>query len=59
MTSPVSSVARSAPKKTLHGVPGYPQQDQGAAFDRLVHERVRLGVLSALAVNKSLSFSEM
>ena len=28
-------------------------------LDRLVHERVRLGLLSALAVNKSLSFSEL
>jgi len=28
-------------------------------LDRLVHERVRLGILSALAVNKALSFTEL
>jgi DNA-binding MarR family transcriptional regulator len=28
-------------------------------FDRLVHERLRLGILSALAVNQSLTFSEL
>ena len=28
-------------------------------LDRLVHERVRLAIVSALAVNKSLSFSDL
>jgi len=28
-------------------------------LDRLIHERVRLGILSALAVNASLSFNEL
>ena len=28
-------------------------------FDPLVHERMRLGILSALAVNRSLSFNEL
>ena len=28
-------------------------------LDRLIHERMRLGILSALAVNDSLSFSEL
>lgn len=28
-------------------------------LDRLIHERVRLGIVSALAVNGALSFSEM
>lgn len=28
-------------------------------LDRLIHERVRLGILSALAVNTSLSFNEL
>ena len=30
-----------------------------SALDRLVHERMRLGILSALAVNEPLSFSEL
>ena len=28
-------------------------------LDRLVHERLRLGILSALAVNESLTFTEL
>src|SRR5208337_959268 len=28
-------------------------------LDRLVHERLRLGILSALSVNESLTFSEL
>ncbi|MEZ5354105.1 MAG: transcriptional regulator [Bryobacteraceae bacterium] len=28
-------------------------------LDRVIHERVRLGVVSALAVNKSLTFNEL
>jgi len=28
-------------------------------FDRLIHEQIRLGIVSALAVNDTLSFSEL
>ena len=28
-------------------------------FDRLVHERLRLGILTALSVNESLTFNEL
>ena len=28
-------------------------------LDRLIHERIRLGILSALAVNRSLSFNDL
>lgn len=30
-----------------------------AALDRLIHERLRLGIVSALAVNDALSFNEL
>lgn len=30
-----------------------------AALDRLIHERMRLGIVSALAVNESLSFNDL
>jgi DNA-binding HxlR family transcriptional regulator len=30
-----------------------------ADLDRLIHERVRLGIVSALAVNRSLTFNEL
>ena len=32
---------------------------EDARFDRLVYERVRLGIMSALAVNESLTFNEL
>lgn len=28
-------------------------------FDRLIHERIRLGIVSALSVNRSLTFNEL
>ena len=28
-------------------------------FDRTIHERIRLGILSALAINESLSFNDL
>jgi DNA-binding MarR family transcriptional regulator len=31
----------------------------GAATDRLIHERVRLGIVSALAVEERLTFNEL
>jgi DNA-binding HxlR family transcriptional regulator len=33
--------------------------DGAPELDRLIHERVRLGIVSALAVNRSLSFNEL
>src|ERR1044071_2677409 len=32
---------------------------EASKLDRLVHERLRLGILSALAVNESLTFREL
>ena len=28
-------------------------------FDRLIHERIRLGIISALAANESLTFNDL
>ena len=36
-----------------------PRPAAAPELDRLVHERMRLGILSALAVNERLSFSEL
>ena len=41
-------------KKPAVGVPGGAPQ-----LDRLIHERLRLGILSALSVNDSLTFNEL
>ena len=35
------------------------ERRQTSALDRLIHERQRLGIVSALAVNESLSFNEL
>ena len=36
-----------------------PAPMEPAVFDRLIHERMRLGIVSALAVNESLSFNDL
>ena len=43
----------------LEGIAGYLADPRARNFDRLVYERVRLGILSSLAVNESLTFSEL
>jgi DNA-binding MarR family transcriptional regulator len=35
------------------------QKEAVESLDRLIHERIRLGVVSALAVNDSLTFTEL
>lgn len=47
------------PRRSLQGIPGYLVGDGPPELDRLVHERVRLGILSALAVNDSVQFTEL
>ena len=42
----------------LSEVSGYGEISPGR-FDKLIHERVRLGIISALAANESLSFTEL
>ena len=48
-----SAVAR------LKGVKGGARAGATADLDRLIHDRVRLGILSALAVSESLSFNDL
>jgi DNA-binding MarR family transcriptional regulator len=38
---------------------GIPPAGVAQKLDRLVHERLRLGILSALSVNESLTFTEL
>lgn len=40
-------------------MPGSGHEHDDAPFDRLVYERVRLGILSALAVREELTFNEL
>jgi DNA-binding HxlR family transcriptional regulator len=50
---PKDRVAPSPP------VPPQAGETVPADLDRLIHERVRLGIVSALAVNRSLTFNEL
>jgi DNA-binding MarR family transcriptional regulator len=43
----------------LRAVSGFADEAGPAALDRLIHERTRLGIVSALAVNESLTFNEL
>ena len=44
---------------SLAAVTGPAKETVPADLDRLIHERVRLGIVSALAVNRSLTFNEL
>jgi DNA-binding MarR family transcriptional regulator len=39
--------------------PNTPGMENNAGFDRLIYERVRLGIMSALAMNDQLTFNEL
>jgi DNA-binding HxlR family transcriptional regulator len=40
-------------------IPAPARNGEDARFDRLVYERVRLGIMSALAVNEQLTFNKL
>ena len=50
---------RPAAAARLRAVPASTPGPDDARFDRLVYERVRLGIMSALAVQEELTFSEL
>jgi DNA-binding HxlR family transcriptional regulator len=43
----------------LNSVRGNSREAVSPDLDRLIHERIRLGIVSALAVNRSLTFNEL
>ena len=52
--------AQAGPKaQRLRAVAGYFADPEGQEGDRLIHDRIRLGILSALRVNESMSFAEL
>src|ERR1017187_5354995 len=52
--------ARREKKKKPHLAPSpLPPELTAPKLDRLIHERLRLGILSALSVNESLTFIEL
>ncbi|HEU4770117.1 MAG TPA: transcriptional regulator [Pyrinomonadaceae bacterium] len=59
-----STAKKTDPQKPLAEVPDTPvtpANEKSAApnLDRLIHERLRLGIISALAANESLTFSDL
>ena len=49
----------SAPPERLQGVRGRAAPTESIELDNLIHHRMRLGIISALAANESLSFNEL
>ena len=57
-----SSTARQERAQREEGpspVRGAASQPVSVPLDRLIHERIRLGIVSALAVNRALTFNEL
>jgi DNA-binding HxlR family transcriptional regulator len=50
---------RGFSSRALRALPGGRQDESPLALDRLIHERLRLGIVSALAVNEALTFVEL
>ena len=60
MAAKSGAVRAGREEKTKRGAPGPRGRESAAAnLDRLVHERTRLAIVSALAVNPSLTFNEL
>ena len=51
--------AEAKTPRALRTVRGKATDDSPLGLDRLIHERLRLGIVSALAVNDSLSFNDL
>jgi DNA-binding MarR family transcriptional regulator len=57
-----SKAASQAPQpavQRLRAVAGYFSDAEASDAERLIYERVRLGIMSALSVNNSMSFAEL
>ena len=53
-----SVTSRQAPGSNRRAGPA-PHHPRALDIDRVIHERLRLGIVSALAVNERLSFSDL
>jgi DNA-binding HxlR family transcriptional regulator len=57
MVADARGAARRSTAEQLRSIAG--SAEGAPELDRLIHERVRLGIVSALAVNESLAFNEL
>jgi DNA-binding HxlR family transcriptional regulator len=59
-TTPRTPRATAAAAQVPHVVEAMqPTSPEIPDFDRLIHERIRLGIISALAANESLTFNDL
>jgi DNA-binding MarR family transcriptional regulator len=54
-----AAAAKARPAKPKPSPEQQPLENALPNLDRLIHERMRLGIVSALAVNESLTFNEL
>jgi len=59
LPKPQSEPAAQPAKQRLRAVAGYFADAEAGNADRLIYERVRLGIMSALSVNRSMAFAEL
>ena len=57
--SAVAGASRDGESRPLQPVYAGPAEESARSLDRLIHERTRLGIVSALAVNATLSFNAL
>jgi DNA-binding MarR family transcriptional regulator len=59
MAAKSNTARRERERKSIPGPTRTPAVAGAPKLDRLIHERLRLGILSALAVNQALTFSDL
>jgi DNA-binding MarR family transcriptional regulator len=59
MAGKTNAARHDRDKKPQPAPVGVPAALSAPQLDRLIHERLRLGILSALSVNQSLTFAEL
>lgn len=59
MAAKSNAARRTREKKQLTLPVAAPSTGDAHKLDRLIHERLRLGILSALSVNETLTFNEL
>jgi DNA-binding MarR family transcriptional regulator len=59
VTKRQGTAAAAPEQQRLRAVAGYFADREASETDRLIYERVRLGIMSALSVNPSMSFAEL
>ncbi|MGD0869671.1 MAG: transcriptional regulator [Bryobacteraceae bacterium] len=59
MAAKSNTARRERERKSIPGLTSIPAVSGAPKLDRLIHERLRLGILSALSVNQALTFNDL